>query len=64
MLEESNGYSSIFLDYSVLLEYAGTPVFEGLLRVLDTGLEVYVDKSFKALHYCFSCKRTGPNDAG
>ncbi len=52
MLEELNGYSSIFLDYSVLLEYAGTPVFEGLLRVLDTGLEVYVDKSFKALHYC------------
>lgn len=52
MLEELNGYKSIFLDYSVLLEYAGTPVFDGLLRVLDYGMDVYVDKSFKALHYC------------
>ena len=44
--------ASIYLDYSVLLEYAGTPVFDDLLKLLAQGLEVYVSKSFKALHYC------------
>lgn len=52
MFEELYGYKSIYLDYSVLLEYAGTPVFDDLLKLLAQGLEVYVSKSFKALHYC------------
>ena len=52
MFEELYGYKSIFLDYSVLFEYAGTPVFDDLLKLLATGIEVYVSKSFKALHYC------------
>ena len=52
MFESLNGYRSIFLDYSVLLEYAGNPMFEEFLAVVDTGLDLYVDKSFKALHYC------------
>ena len=52
MLEALTGYKSLFLDYSVLLEYSDGPVFEELLRLLATGIDVYVDKSFKALHYC------------
>ena len=52
MFEELRGYKSIYLDYSVLFEYAGTPVFDDLLKLLATGIEVYVSKSFKALHYC------------
>lgn len=52
MFEQLNGYKSIFLDYSVLLEYADNPVFEEFLQVVDTGIDLYVDKSFKALHYC------------
>ena len=52
MLEALTGYKSLFLDYSVLLEYSDSPVFEELLRLLATGIDVYVDKSFKALHYC------------
>lgn len=52
MFEQLNGYKSIFLDYSVLLEYADNPVFDEFLQVVDTGIDLYVDKSFKALHYC------------
>ena len=52
MFEELYGYKSIYLDYSVLFEYAGTPVFDDLLKLLAQGLDVYVSKSFKALHYC------------
>lgn len=52
MFEDLYGYKSIYLDYSVLFEYAGTPVFDDLLKLLATGIEVYVSKSFKALHYC------------
>jgi hypothetical protein len=52
MFEQLNGYKSNFLDYSVLLEYADNPVFDEFLQVVDTGIDLYVDKSFKALHYC------------
>ncbi len=52
MFEQLNGYKSIFLDYSVLLEYADNSVFDEFLQVVDTGIDLYVDKSFKALHYC------------
>ena len=53
MLADIKGFKSIILDYSILGEYAGTPLFGEFTDILSEGCnEIYVSKTFKMLHYC------------
>lgn len=53
MLEDLTQYDSVILDYSVMREFGGTPLFDELTRTICTsGMDVYVSKTFKLLHYC------------
>ena len=53
MFESLSDYKALVLDYSVMFEVGGTPIFDELLDVImKSGLDVYVSKTFKMLHYC------------
>ena len=53
MFEDLTQYDSLILDYSVMREFGGTPYFDDLTRTICTsGMDVYVSKTFKLLHYC------------
>ena len=53
MFESLAKYKALVFDYSVMFEAGGTQVFTELLDVImQNGIEVYVNKSFKMLHYC------------
>ena len=53
MFESLSDYKALVFDYSVMFEAGGTPAFNELLDVImKNGIEVYVSKSFKMLHYC------------
>ena len=53
MFEDLTQYDSLILDYSVLREFGGTRYFDDLFRtIISAGMDVYVSKSFKLLHYC------------
>ena len=53
MFEGLSEYKSLIFDYSVMFETGGTRVFDELLSVITkNGMEVYVSKAFKMLHYC------------
>ena len=53
MFESLSDYKALVFDYSVMFEVGGTPIFDELLDVImKSGLDVYVSKTFKMLHYC------------
>ena len=53
MFESLSKYKALIFDYSVMFEAGGTQGFNELLDVImKNGIEVYVSKSFKMLHYC------------
>ena len=53
MFESLSSYKALVFDYSVMFEAGGTRAFDELLDVImKNGIEVYVGKSFKMLHYC------------
>lgn len=46
-------YGSYAVDYSVIREFGGTTTFKELLDIFGDGShDVYVDRSFKLMHYC------------
>ena len=50
MFESLSDYKALVLDYSVMFEVGGTPIFDELLDVImKSGLDVYVSKTFKML---------------
>ena len=53
MFEDLTQYDSLILDYSVMREFGGTRYFDEMTRTVCTaGMDVYVSKTFKLLHYC------------
>lgn len=53
MFEDLEQYDSLILDYSVMREFGATPIFDEMTRIICTsGMDVYVSKTFKLLHYC------------
>lgn len=53
MFEDLEQYDSLILDYSVMREFGATPIFDEMTRIVCTsGMDVYVSKTFKLLHYC------------
>ena len=53
MFEGLSKYLSIVLDYSVVMEYSSGVCFDELTNLIeDKGINVYVNDSFKLLHYC------------
>ena len=53
MFEGLSKYLSIVLDYSVVMEYSSGLLFDELTNVIeDKGIDVYVNDTFKLLHYC------------
>ncbi len=52
-INELNNYQSIIMDYSIIREFAGTPLFSDFLDVIvNNSIDVYVSKAFKLYHYC------------
>ncbi len=53
MFEVISQYGAVALDYSVISEFAGTPVFDEFTEwIMTSSIDVYVSKTFKTLHYC------------
>lgn len=53
MFEKLNDYKNIALDYSIIRECGGTPLFSSFIdAIASSGIDVYVNASFKLLHYC------------
>ncbi len=53
MVEGLSKYLSIVLDYSIVLEYSNGVWFDELTNLfIDTGIDCYIDDTFKLLHLC------------
>ncbi len=52
-IEGLSAYSSLIVDYSVIMEFGRSTVFLKLIDLIaEGGKDVYVSKSFKLFHYC------------
>lgn len=53
MVEGLSKYLSIVLDYSIILEYSNGVWFDEITNLFaDTGIDCYIDDTFKLLHRC------------
>ena len=46
-------YKNVAVDYSIIREFGGTALFSSFIdTIASSGIDVYVNASFKLLHYC------------
>lgn len=63
-LEVLGNYKNLVVDYSVIREFGGTPVFwEFMDEITRTSPDVYVSAAFKLLHYCIVHQGDSKDDA-